>query len=435
MILLTGRGASGAAAQTMLVRVLILGINILTGILSARLLGATGRGEQAVIAMWPQLIPLCLTLGLPTSLVYGARRAPQRECSLFAAAMVLAASVGLVASALGCLAVPYWLGHLDVHVVQWSQVLMLVVPFGMISPLGQSIMEAHSKFAIENALVFASALSTVCLLLAIGAAGVANPVTVAMAYTVGGLPAGIIGVAYAARLARPAVRDFAAAAQTLLHYGLRQYGSDLLSTLSGNVDQLLVASFLSSRMVGIYIVSASLCRALSLIQQSIVTVLFPRIVGQPLNAMSDSVQRAVRVNLVISLVPTLAIGFGGAKLIQLVYGHDFVANDVVIWLILGDTLLGGVSRLLGQTMMAVGRPGVVTLLNSAQFAICIPLALVLLPHYQAVGVATAMLAGTTFRLILMVTSYSLVLGLPRPQLIFSFSDLRFICARLLRAPG
>ncbi|MGO8917303.1 MAG: lipopolysaccharide biosynthesis protein [Stellaceae bacterium] len=428
--LLVGRGAGAAAAQTMLVRVFILGINILSGILSARLLGSAGKGEQAAIAMWPQLIPMCLTLGLPTALVYSARRAPQREGSFFAAALILGVSVGLVAGVLGCLTMPYWLGHLGGHVVLWSQVFMLLVPYGMISPVAQSIMEAHGKFAVENGFVLASALSTVCLLVAIGAADVANPVTVAMAYTTGGLPAGIVGIAYAARLSPPGVRDLVGSVRTLLHYGVRQYGSDLFTALSGNIDQFLVAGFLAPRMVGVYVVLASLCRVLNLVQQSIVVVLFPKVVGQPLHSISENVERAARVNIAISLLPTLAIGLGGANLIKIVYGQDFVAGSTVIWLLLADTLLGGISRLLAQAIMAVGRPGVVTLLNAAQFSICIPLAVILLPRYQLAGVAAAMLAATTLRLMLTLASYSLVLGLPRPRLILSSSDLTFIYARV-----
>jgi enterobacterial common antigen flippase len=432
-ILLAGRGTGAAAAQTMLVRVLIIGMNVLTGVLSARLLGSAGKGEQTAIAMWPQLLPWCLTLGLPTSLVYSVRRAPQKKGSLFAAALLLSGSVGLMAGVIGCLAVPYWLGRFDGRVVLWSQVLMLVLPYGMVSPLAQSIMEAHGKFAVENALVFASALLTVCWLVGLGIFGVANPGTVATAYIAGGMPAGIAGIGYAARLARPAIRDFVAAGRTLLHYGLRQYGSDLLAALSGNIDQFLVVSFLPARMVGVYVVSVSLCRMLSLIQQSITVVLFPKIVGQPLHEMSENVQRAARVNVAISLLPALVIGVGGVKLIQWVYGHDFVASAIVIWLILGDTLLGGMSRLLAQTMMAIGRPGLVTLVNSAQFAISIPLSLVLLPRFQMTGVAAAMLVGTSFRLVVMMASYSLILGLQRPRLLLSYADLRFIYARLRAA--
>jgi enterobacterial common antigen flippase len=432
-VLLAGRGAGAAAAQTMLVRMLILGLNVLTGVLSARLLGSVGKGDQTAITIWPQLIPWCLTLGLPTSLIYGVRSDPQRQGTLFAAALALGASIGVVGGAVGYFAVPYWIGHFDPWVVLWSQVLMLLVPYGIISPLAQSIMEARGKFAVENGLIFASAASTVCLLVGLGLTDTANPVTVAIAYTAGGVPAGIVGIGYAARLVRPALRDLSTSARALLHYGLRQYGSDVLATLSGNIDQFLVAGFLPPRMVGVYVVSVSLCRTLTLIQQSIGVVLFPKIVGMPLHAMSESVQRAVRINFAISLLPMFTIGLGGTTLIQFVYGHDFFASTIVIWLLLGDTLLAGMSRLLWQTILAVGRPGLVTVLSSAQFAVCIPLALILLPRFQMAGVAAAMFIGTTFRLLVTVASYSLILGLKRPQLVLSYSDFRFIYARLRAA--
>jgi enterobacterial common antigen flippase len=428
--LLAGRGAGPAAAQTMLARILLLGVNVASGVLSARLLGSAGKGEQTAIAMWPLLIPMCATLGLPTALVYSVRRTPHLDGSFFAAALMLSALVGVVAGILGFLWVPYWLGHLSGHVVLWSQAFMFLVPYGVTAPLALSIMEARGKFAAENAVVLASALSIVFLLIAFGVAGVANPVTVAMAYSLGGVPASLVAIVYAVRLVRPRVRGLVGAGRALLHYGIRQYGGDLFTVLSGNIDQFLAAGFLPPKMMGVYVVLASLCRLLNLVPQSIGVVLFPKIVGQPLRAISEDVGRAARVNLVMSLFPVLLIGLGGQRLIQIVYGYDFVTSGVVIWLLLGDALVGGISRLLAQTIMAIGRPGLVTLLNAAQFLVCVPLAVVLLPRYQITGVAAAMVISTTFRLLLTLASYPLILGLSRPRLVFWHSDLIFIRDRL-----
>jgi len=129
--LLVGRGAGAAAAQTMLVRALVLGINVFTGILSARLLGSVGKGDQAAIAMSQQLIRWCLARGLPTSLVYGARNDPERQGSLFSAA--LGSAIGLLRGALGCLAVLYRLDHFDFRVILRSQIFVLIVPYGIVS--------------------------------------------------------------------------------------------------------------------------------------------------------------------------------------------------------------------------------------------------------------------------------------------------------------
>jgi O-antigen/teichoic acid export membrane protein len=428
--LVAGRGAGPAMAQTMFVRMLILSVNVFTGILSARLLGAAGKGEQTAIAMWPQLMPWCLTLGLPTALVYCTKRSSQRKGNYFTAALLLSGVVGLMACGLGWLLLPYWLSHLGGHVVFWSQICMLLVPYAMMSPLAQSIMEAHGKFAVENALVLAAAFSTVCILVVLGAAGVASPVTVAIAYLAGGVPAGVAGIVYATRLSRPTIRDLLTSAHELLHYGLRQYGSDLFVALSANVDQFLIAGFLPPKIVGVYIVLVSLCRVLNLILQSVYIVLFPTVVGKPLHTISEAVCCAARINTAISLVPAVLIGLSGAQLIQFVYGREFVTSSIVIWLLLGDTLLNGISRLLAQTMMAIGRPGVITILNALHFVIFIPLSLILLPRYQIVGVAAAMVVATSARVLLTVACYPRVLGLERPRLLLSLSDLKFVHNRL-----
>ena len=65
---LQGRGATAATLQTALARVLILAINMGTGIITARFLGPQGRGEQAAIILWPQLLAYLMTLGLPAAL-------------------------------------------------------------------------------------------------------------------------------------------------------------------------------------------------------------------------------------------------------------------------------------------------------------------------------------------------------------------------------
>lgn len=430
MSLLIGRGASAATVQTILVRFLLLGINILTGIASARLLGPIGKGEQTTIAMWSQLIPMCVTLGLPASLMFGARQNPQREGSLFAAALMLSASVGLIAGAIGAALLPYWLGRLDGRVILYSQIFMVFVPYGMVSMIMLSVIEAHGKFAVENALILASALWTIIAITLLGLTGTANSVTVAIAYASAGLPSGIVGLFYATRLARPRIHHIIGAGRTLLDFGLRQYGSDLFAALSGGVDQLLIAGFLAPKAFGIYVVILSLCRVLNLVQQSIVVVLFPKIIGLPPHSIVETVERAARVSIAISIVPTVMIGLGGGELIRLIYGQDFVAGAAVIWFLLCDTLLGGLTRILAQALMAMGRPGAITLLNAVQFAISIPLCLALLPRYEIAGVAAGMLAATALRFVLTLLLYPLVLGIPRPRLIISGSDVTFIYSRL-----
>lgn len=429
-MLLSGRGTSAAAAQTMIVRTVILGINVLTGIVSARLLGPAAKGEQAAIISWTQMIPFCVTFGIPASLLFHVKSNPREESRLFAAALLLTAASGAVAAVLAAIALPFWLRHFDQRVILCSQLLMLTVPCSVVFYAAQGVIDARAKFALENLLGLTTVLLTVLALVSLYLAGEVNAITVALAYGLAGTPVGAFGTWYAIRLARPQFQELRSSARTLLHFGLRYYLGDLFMVLAGFADQILIAGFLAPRVIGVYVVIASLCRMLNLVQQSITVVLFPRVVGQPLSAIVEDVQRAARINLAIALLPALLIGVGGGQLIRLVYGPGFVPSAAIVWLLLADTVLGGVGRVLSQAMTSVGRPGTVTILNSVQFAVSVTLCLALIQPYQIVGVAVAMLAGTTVRFALTMAFYPLVLRAPVPQLVPRRSDVMLVYQKL-----
>jgi O-antigen/teichoic acid export membrane protein len=429
-LLLAGRGTSGAAAQTMIVRTFILGINVLTGIASARLLGPAAKGEQAAIISWTQMIPFCVTLGIPASLLFHVRSKPRDESRLFAAALLLSATSGALAAGFGAVALPFWLRHFDHRAILCSQLLMLTVPGAVVFYAAQGVIDARAKFALENLLALATVLLTVLALFALYLTDDVSSVTVALAYALTGTPACIFGIVYAIRVARPKFRDLRGSARTLLHFGLRYYAGDLFTVLVGFADQILIAGFLAPHVIGVYVVIASLCRMLNLVQQSISVVLFPRVVGQPIDVVVEDVQRAARITLAMALVPALLIGFGGGELVRLVYGPGFVPSAVMVWLLLGDTVVGGVGRVLSQAMTSVGRPGIVTILTSVQFVVSVSLCLALIHRYQIVGVAASMFTGTTVRFLLTMVCYPIVLRVPTPKLTPSLSDAKFIYHRM-----
>jgi O-antigen/teichoic acid export membrane protein len=430
-LLLRGRGGSAATMQTMVVRTLILGTNVLTGIVSARLLGTVGKGEQAAILMWSQLIPLCMTFGIPASLLFHVKSVPRDEGRLFGAALVLAVVIGIVAAAVGCVGLPYWLRHFDSRAVLCSQFLMLTVPYSLAYYAAIAIVEARAQFTLENLLALGTVLLTIVALFGLDLAGKVSSITVALAYALSGPPVGAVAIFYAVRAVRPQFGALTRSARTLLHFGVRYYIGDLFAVLLGFADQFLVTGFLAARMVGVYVVVASLCRMLSLVQQSIVVVLFPRIIGQPLDTIVDNVQLAARISIVISLTPALLIGIAGGELVQLIYGPGFMPGSAIIWLLLAESLLSGVARILSQAITSVGRPGAATVLNVVQFVVSVSLGLILLHRYSIVGVAAAMLTGTALRFVLTMAAYRIVLNVPMPRVTPSVSDLRFIYARLL----
>jgi O-antigen/teichoic acid export membrane protein len=92
--------------STLLGQSLILGLGILTGILSARMLGPVGRGEYAAVIIWPMGIATLISLGINQAIAFSVGR----RAFTISEVTTAAAIIGLVQSALsiviGLLIVP-----------------------------------------------------------------------------------------------------------------------------------------------------------------------------------------------------------------------------------------------------------------------------------------------------------------------------------------
>ena len=65
-----------AVIQSVAAKVMIIGINALTGIITARALRPEGRGELAAMILWPVFLASALSLGVPSALTFQLRRNP-----------------------------------------------------------------------------------------------------------------------------------------------------------------------------------------------------------------------------------------------------------------------------------------------------------------------------------------------------------------------
>ena len=79
------RPAAMRVVETIANSILIVLINICTGIISARLLGPSGRGELASILLGLQLISLLSIVGLPTSSIFYLKKALSTSLRLWVA--------------------------------------------------------------------------------------------------------------------------------------------------------------------------------------------------------------------------------------------------------------------------------------------------------------------------------------------------------------
>ncbi|HVC17406.1 MAG TPA: hypothetical protein VNE18_08900, partial [Rhodanobacter sp.] len=104
--LVAGEGGGFTVAQTILSQLLVVLLNMATGITTARLLGPHGRGVYAAVTLWPQFLSGFGLAGLPAAVVYHLRQSPGGGGAIFSAGIILTSLLSVVTVAAGLVVVP-----------------------------------------------------------------------------------------------------------------------------------------------------------------------------------------------------------------------------------------------------------------------------------------------------------------------------------------
>jgi O-antigen/teichoic acid export membrane protein len=424
-------GTAAAAIQTFGARLIILAMNLATGILTANLLGAEGRGEQGAMALWPTVLMPILVVGLPMSLVYNSRRSKRFAADFFYGAIGIALVLGTAGGIVAALAMPLILTGYSPDVIFGAQGLVLMLPLTLCNTLVYSAYESRGEFGWINVAMLGQTLATLVLLGVLGYMGELTSVRSAYCYV---LPPLCFALVFGIRIIRDmpfSIRRAKVAARRMIGYGLRSYGIDVMGVLSGYVDQILLVALLVPAELGMYVVAASLARMLHMISGATSTVLFPKVAAQPLDQVMTYVSLSSRVTTTVTGLIALALGLAAPILLPVIYGPDFAAAVYIFPILLAEAVLSGTVKIIGQGLMGAGRPGTITMVQGVGLACVLPLLALLVPPYGVMGAAVAMLLSTLLRLAFIAASYEILLRRRMPGLLIRRSDVSFIYRRIV----
>ncbi len=425
-----GISSTGAVMQSVAVKVLIIGVNILTGIITARALRPEGRGELAAMIIWPVFLASVLSLGVPSALTFQLKRNPGKQGQLMGAALLLAILTGGVAVLLGAFFMRVWIPQYPARVILFARLFLLSAPIGTLLAVGRAGLETRGDFTASNKILIWSPASTLFCLVVLLAAHSITPFSAALAY----VPIGIAPLLWMAvrlwRTFQPSLQCFRQSALQLFSYGIRSYGIDLCGTMSLYVDQALVVRLLAPDQMGTYVVALSLSRMLNLFHTSVVMVLFPKAVSRSPREVAAMTSRAMRMSTILSVLGGLGIAVLGPAALSLLYGKEFRGAGAVLRILVLEIVLGGAAQVLSQAFMALGRPGVITGLQVTGLALTIPLMLLLVPRFGIVGAGAALLGSTMARLAFVIASFPVFLKMRVPNLLPVREDFHFVVRTL-----
>jgi O-antigen/teichoic acid export membrane protein len=416
--------------QTACANLAVQGVNLLCGIITARSLGADGRGLLAGIIMWPQFLAYGMTMGIPIASLYWLKRRRDIASELAGAGLLLTAAFGLLAALVGAIILPYSLHTYPAAAIHLARLWILVTPLELLAVTLICQALAADAFFKYNVYRFLSPFSVLIVLAIEKTLGRLTYSSAAFAYLLGGTPATIWTARWAWRYFRPTLRSPVAAARLLLSYGVRAWGADLLGTVATQVDRVLVVGLLNPEMMGLYVIAQSAAGVLAFIPTAVSPITMPRSTNLSTGDTVALTGRAARATLCLMLLASLPLLFSGNFLLRLVYGHGFAGAAAILPFLVVEAIAGGLTSVLSQAFLAAGFPGTVSMLQGCGVLTSIPLMFWLIPRFGLEGAGCALMLSTLCRLLFVLLNFPYKLKSRPPGLIMGYAEFMGLFASM-----
>jgi O-antigen/teichoic acid export membrane protein len=425
--LLQGESGTAAAAQSTVATLLVIACNVVTGVVTARLLGPQGRGELSALLLAPQVLGFLFTLGLPAAVIVLGKRHRELQAGLVGAALLLSVLMGVFAAGAGSALLPMLLEQYGESTVTVARMLLVFVWVGVPSTVLIATLQLRERFGAFNRLRYVQGFAVLVALLVLAATGPFRPNTAALAYLLPTLPFVLWNAGWAAREFRPSLNAFGRQCRRLLSFGARVHGIDVVSTLLAQLDKVILVAVLAPAAFGIYIVAFNLSRLVATFANSAVPVLLPRSAGRPLPEVLAVTGRALSAVVLLTLGVVIGFALLGGVALRVLYGAAFAHGYVTLLILSVEAALFATASILQQPYLVLDRPGTVAVIQSAGLAVAVPLVYVLGTQFGIAGAAAGLCSGTIVRLVLTHRGYRRLLGVAPPPLVPTRSD----CARLI----
>lgn len=383
------------ALETAATEVAVLAIGLLTGIVTARLLGPHQRGLFSLCGVFPTTLAILVKLGVGPANVYFLRRERAAPGAVLANSVVLAlavgaATVGLVLLFRAPLLSTVMRDAQPIHLL----VLLPLVPSTVLQSYLFGILQGEGRFRTFNRRSLWQALATLLgMALVLGALGLGllGALVVSVAVHVG-VTLWVLGTTLRLVPLR-AVRPDRDLLGRTLRFGLKSHVQALAAHLHARVDLYMLAYFLTPTEVAFYAIATRLAELLFLVPQSLGVALYPRLAGHDPGAADALTARACRVVASVAVPAAAALVLGGPWLLTRVYGTAYAAAAEPLRLLVPATCFMSLYFLLSRSFTSRNRQEINLLAAGVALGGNVALNSVLIPRLGTVGAAASSLVS------------------------------------------
>jgi O-antigen/teichoic acid export membrane protein len=368
----------------------ILGLTVATGTLNARLLGPSGRGELAAIQTIPSVLGMLSMLGLPSAVGYFAARSPIEARRLTVTALGICLLASLPAMAVGYRLMPWALHSQPDAVIGHARSYLIFIALQATVMMPYMALQGLGKFGVWNVLRMAPNLAALVAIILAWSGGKPTSGAYAGWYLV--TFSLISPLVYGALWlnSNPHAEASPGRARALLRYGLPSAIMAPAGMLNLQLDQMMMAAWLPSQMLGLYAVSVSWSGLLSPAFGALGHVIFPTLAAtHDLQAQRVLVGRSFRMAVVVVLILGGGLAAVTPILLPMFFGRSFaLAVPAALVLVVAGMILS-LNNLSGEVLRGLGVPRWPLFGQFAALPATVILLVLLLPRWTIVGAAVS----------------------------------------------
>lgn len=390
-------------AGTAGVNVAVSALGSVGGLLLARGLGPSGRGDLAAIIVWPTLLGHLASVGLPQASCYWISRRPEARRSVLATAVVLMVLLGLAMGIAGFFLSSYIASSASVLVglrVNFAVTPLVFVLATLLSALQATVPKKWNASRLVQPIAY------FVLIVGLWSLGRLTVLTAVASLILSLVVQLLVVITIARRVLGPPAGPERSEARPLFRYGSRSILSSAPWLVNGSLDQLVLSVTVSSAALGKYAVAVSLSFLAAPVSTAFGTMAFPRIAATSSRSEARGLQRtAVLGCLLTACAVIVPLAILAPWVVEKLFGPGYSGAVAPLRLLSLGAVAFAANQVMSDILRGLGRPLVVAVAEGIAAVVTIGLLAVLIPRY---GISGAALASTVAYVI---TSIVLVVAL------------------------
>lgn len=429
-----GRAFIKAASSTMITKFILAGLKLAISVMTARFLGAAGRGQFFATI---QISGLGATIGAASvgeGLVYEIGKQKIKSEQVFASVLLLFCLFSLITLAAFFALLPILkVSILNELPSELASLIFLFIPAMILEYISSSALKGLKDFTLVNWVSIATRLSPIaCLAISFLIWGVS--IDVALTSYAAALSLNAFGLIFILfQISGRITKIPAKSVLRSIKYGIAVHVGTVLNEVEYRLDTLILLYFIDFSAVGIYSIGVSFAQFIWYTSNSINTVLFPYLVEDRDDERNKFAAKVIKYSFYLNAIIAMFFIVIGYQLLKMLYGSEFVDAYFVFLILIPGLLMDTLSRTIFSWLKGRGSPIIFSWVSSCTLLLNIILNIYLIPEFGLYGAAMASSVTYSARAVFLILLFSHSSKISIFQtLVFTRSDVRSVSIAVKR---